>query len=66
MDFANQVDFYNNVATYLSALQNTTIRTLADIIAANDASALEGGEPASFVGVPFPLLSLTDLRFYRE
>ncbi|KAL8292475.1 hypothetical protein RQP46_001087 [Phenoliferia psychrophenolica] len=40
-----KVDFYNNIATYLSELGNTTIRSLADIIAADDRSSLEGGEP---------------------
>ncbi|KAM0745940.1 Glutamyl-tRNA amidotransferase subunit A (Glu-ADT subunit A) [Meredithblackwellia eburnea MCA 4105] len=39
-----KVDFYNNVASYLSELSNTTIRSLSDIIAANDLpSSLEGG-----------------------
>ncbi|KAJ7740820.1 putative amidase [Mycena metata] len=42
------VDFYNNVAAYLSELENTTIRSLEDIVAFNDAAntvAIEGGEP---------------------
>ncbi|KAJ7220276.1 amidase signature domain-containing protein [Mycena pura] len=42
------VDFYNNIAAYLSELGNTTIRSLEDIVAFNDAAnnlGSEGGEP---------------------
>ncbi|KAK7032752.1 amidase family protein [Favolaschia claudopus] len=42
------VDFYNNIKAYLSELSNTTIRSLDDIVAFNDAPqnlASEGGEP---------------------
>ncbi|KAJ6483814.1 amidase signature domain-containing protein [Mycena vitilis] len=42
------VDFYNNLAAYLSELGNTTIRSLEDLVAFNDAAsnlASEGGEP---------------------
>jgi len=40
------VDFYNDVAKYLSELQNTTIRSVEDIIGFNDRYAsLEGGFP---------------------
>ncbi|KAJ7650854.1 amidase signature domain-containing protein [Roridomyces roridus] len=42
------VDFYNNLAAYLSELGNTTIRSLEDLVAFNDAPqnlASEGGEP---------------------
>ncbi|KAF2124656.1 amidase signature enzyme [Dothidotthia symphoricarpi CBS 119687] len=41
-----KVDFYNNIKTYLSELENTNIRSLEDIVAynyANDGS--EGGNP---------------------
>jgi amidase len=41
-----KVDFYNNIKTYLSELQNTNIRSLEDIVAysyANDGT--EGGNP---------------------
>lgn len=41
-----KTDFYNNIKTYLSELENTSIRTLEDIVAynyANDGS--EGGYP---------------------
>ncbi|SLM38211.1 amidase family protein [Lasallia pustulata] len=42
-----KVDFYNNIATYLSELTNTRIRSLADIVAFNLANAgSEGGLPA--------------------
>ena len=41
-----KVDFYNNIATYLSELTNTDIRSLADIVAYNEAnSGSEGGFP---------------------
>ncbi|CAK5269247.1 unnamed protein product [Mycena citricolor] len=39
------VDFYNNIKAYLSELGNTTIRSLEDIVAFNDAQAAEGGQP---------------------
>ncbi|KAJ7215698.1 amidase signature domain-containing protein [Mycena haematopus] len=42
------VDFYNNLKAYLSELGNTTIRSLEDLVAFNDAPknlASEGGEP---------------------
>ena len=42
-----KVDFYNNIATYLSELSNTKIRSLADIVAYNEANyGSEGGFPA--------------------
>ncbi|KAK4703866.1 amidase, partial [Phenoliferia sp. Uapishka_3] len=44
-----KVDFYNNLATYLSELGNTTVRTLADLIKDDDVSLLEGGEPGTNV-----------------
>lgn len=45
---SRQVDFYNNIATYLSELHNTSIRTLADIVAYNYAHAeTEGGVPGA-------------------
>lgn len=41
-----KVDFYNNIATYLSELENTKIRSLADIVAYNnDNDGSEGGTP---------------------
>lgn len=41
-----KVDFYNNIASYLSELSNTAIRSLADIVAYNNAnSGTEGGLP---------------------
>lgn len=41
-----KVDFYNNIATYLSELSNTNIRSLADIVAYNEANVgSEGGFP---------------------
>jgi amidase len=41
-----KVDFYNDIKAYLSELQNTTIRTLEDIVAYNYANdATEGGYP---------------------
>jgi len=42
------VDFYNNIKAYLSELKNTSIRSLEDIVAFNDAPAnvaSEGGDP---------------------
>ncbi|KAJ7672265.1 amidase family protein [Mycena polygramma] len=48
------VDFYNNLAAYLSELGNTTIRSLEDLVAFNDAAgnlASEGGEPN--IAAPF-------------
>ncbi|KAF7317149.1 Amidase family protein [Mycena chlorophos] len=42
------VDFYNNIRAYLSELGNTTIRSLEDLVAFNDAPAhlaSEGGKP---------------------
>ncbi|KAF2086346.1 glutamyl-tRNA amidotransferase subunit A [Saccharata proteae CBS 121410] len=47
-----QVDFYNNIRTYLSELDNTAIRSLEDLVAynyANDGS--EGGNPWP-LGIP--------------
>jgi amidase len=47
-----KVDFYNNIKTYLSELENTDIRSLEDIVAynyANDGS--EGGNPYA-LGIP--------------
>jgi amidase len=41
-----KVDFYNNIIAYLSELENTTIRTLEDIVAYNYANDdTEGGYP---------------------
>jgi amidase len=41
-----KVDFYNNIKAYLSELENTTIRTLEDIVAYNYANDdTEGGYP---------------------
>jgi amidase len=41
-----KVDFYNNIKAYLSELDNTTIRTLEDIVAYNYANDdTEGGYP---------------------
>lgn len=41
-----KVDFYNNIATYLSELANTDIRNLADIVKYNfDNDGTEGGNP---------------------
>lgn len=43
-----QVDFYNDIRAYLSELQNTTVRSLDDMVAFNDQyTASEGGEPVS-------------------
>jgi amidase len=42
------VDFYNDIASYLSELDNTTMRSLGDLIAFNDVNtAAEGGIPVS-------------------
>ncbi|KAK1727066.1 amidase [Colletotrichum acutatum] len=41
-----KVDFYNNINTYLSELENTNIKTFEDIIAFNfDNDGTEGGHP---------------------
>ena len=41
-----KVDFYNNIQAYLSELENTDIRTLADIVRYNnDNDGSEGGQP---------------------
>ncbi|KAI3545284.1 amidase [Colletotrichum abscissum] len=41
-----KVDFYNNINTYLSELENTDIKTFEDIIAFNyDNDGTEGGHP---------------------
>ncbi|KAJ7173969.1 amidase family protein [Mycena crocata] len=43
-----KVDFYNNLAAYLSELGNTTIRSLEDLVAFNEAAnnlIVEGGQP---------------------
>lgn len=41
-----KVDFYNNIKSYLSELQNTNIRSLEDIVAYNYANdGTEGGNP---------------------
>ncbi|XP_014553358.1 hypothetical protein COCVIDRAFT_29395 [Bipolaris victoriae FI3] len=41
-----KTDFYNNIRTYLSSLENTSIRTLEDIVAYNYANdGTEGGHP---------------------
>ncbi|MCJ1249801.1 hypothetical protein MMC30_007027 [Trapelia coarctata] len=41
-----KVDFYNNIASYLSELENTNIRSLADIVQYNlDNTGSEGGSP---------------------
>lgn len=41
-----KVDFYNNIQSYLSELQNTDIRTLEDIVRYNnDNDGSEGGHP---------------------
>jgi amidase len=41
-----KVDFYNNIKTYLSELENTKIRSLEDIVAYNYANdGTEGGNP---------------------
>lgn len=43
-----KVDFYNNIASYLSELENTDIRSLADIVAYNLANTgSEGGSPGT-------------------
>ncbi|KAJ7289356.1 amidase signature domain-containing protein [Mycena rebaudengoi] len=42
------VDFYNNIKAYLSELRNTTIRSLEDLVAFNEATnnlVAEGGKP---------------------
>ncbi|KAK0614877.1 amidase [Bombardia bombarda] len=42
-----KVDFYNNIKTYLSELENTNIRSLEDIVQYNyDNDGSEGGNPA--------------------
>lgn len=47
-----KVDFYNNIASYLSELNNTSIRTLSDIITYNYANdGTEGGNPSP-LGIP--------------
>jgi amidase len=47
-----KVDFYNNIKAYLSELENTTIRTLEDIVAYNYANDdTEGGYPWPW-GIP--------------
>lgn len=47
-----KVDFYNNIAAYLSELDNTPIRSLEDIVAFNYANdGTEGGNPWP-LGVP--------------
>ncbi|KAH3977262.1 hypothetical protein HBH70_114880 [Parastagonospora nodorum] len=47
-----KVDFYNNIKTYLSELQNTQIRSLEDIVAYNLANdGTEGGNPWP-LGIP--------------
>jgi amidase len=47
-----KVDFYNNIETYLSELENTNIRSLEDIVAYNYANdGTEGGNPWP-LGVP--------------
>ena len=47
-----KVDFYNNIKTYLSELENTNIRSLEDIVAYNYANdGTEGGNPWP-LGVP--------------
>lgn len=41
-----KVDFYNNIATYLSELNNTNTQNLADIVQYNyDNDGTEGGNP---------------------
>jgi amidase len=41
-----KVDFYNNIKSYLSELQNTHIRSVEDIVAYNYANdGTEGGTP---------------------
>lgn len=41
-----KVDFYNNIITYLSELNNTNIRNLADIVQFNyDNDGTEDGNP---------------------
>ncbi|KAL5614886.1 hypothetical protein BROUX41_004965 [Berkeleyomyces rouxiae] len=48
-----KVDFYNNIKSYLSELQNTQIRSLEDIIQYNiDNIGTEGGLPGSHPGFP--------------
>ncbi|EOD50281.1 putative amidase family protein [Neofusicoccum parvum UCRNP2] len=43
-----KVDFYNDLALYLSELENTPIRTLADLVRFNTANAgTEGGVPGA-------------------
>lgn len=47
-----KVDFYNNIKTYLSELDNTNIRSLEDIVAYNYANdGTEGGNPWP-LGIP--------------
>lgn len=47
-----KVDFYNNIKTYLSELENTNIRSLEDIVAYNYANdGTEGGNPWP-LGIP--------------
>ncbi|KAF2647924.1 glutamyl-tRNA amidotransferase subunit A [Lophiostoma macrostomum CBS 122681] len=47
-----KADFYNNIASYLSELENTSIRSLEDIVAYNYANdGTEGGNPWP-LGIP--------------
>jgi amidase len=47
-----KADFYNNIATYLAELENTSIRSLEDIVAYNYANdGTEGGNPWP-LGIP--------------
>jgi amidase len=47
-----KVDFYNNIKTYLSELNNTNVRSLEDIVAYNYANdGTEGGHPWP-LGIP--------------
>lgn len=47
-----KVDFYNNIKTYLSELENTKVRSLEDIVAYNYANdGTEGGNPWP-LGIP--------------
>ena len=47
-----KVDFYNNIKTYLSELNNTSIRSLEDIVQYNiDNDGTEGGNPWP-LGIP--------------
>ena len=47
-----KVDFYNNIATYLSELENTNIRSLEDIVAYNYANDGTEGGNAWPLGIP--------------